>query len=235
MMIHEPLVSIIIPVYDVEPYLSEALDSVIGQTYKNLEILIIDDGSTDRSGVICDEYASKDARISVFHQKNRGLSTARNVGLDHMSGDVVAFLDSDDAYEDVYIEKLLNAMLDADANLAVCKYTVHRTTGKMKRHGEPVIPSGPSGIYNHCYGLRALADEVINVSVWNKLYQRELWQDTRFPDGYTYEDIDTSFRIFDLCNTIVVLDDPLYFYRKRPGSITDTPSGACSSSCSSGA
>ncbi len=221
-MIPDPLVSVIIPVFNVKPYLAEALDSVINQTYEKLEILIVDDGSTDGSGIICDEYAKKDKRISVIHQTNSGLSAARNMGLDRMTGEVCAFLDPDDAYDRKFVEKLQNALLIADADLSVCKYTVHHTTGKLKRDNGPVVPSGASGIYNYSQGLCALADETINVSVWNKLYRRELWCEIRYPDGHMYEDIDTSFRIFDLCNTINVIDEPLYLHRKRPGSITDT-------------
>ena len=223
-MIHEPLVSIIIPVYNVEPYLEEALDSVIHQTYKKLEILIVDDGSTDRSGVICDEYASREERISVIHQENRGLSAARNAGLDRMTGDVCAFLDSDDAYEDTFVEKMLAVMLREDVDVVVCKYSTHQTEMKMRMTSEQTMPSGISGNYDRVHALRALADATINVSVWNKLYRRELWQIIRYPDGHVYEDIFTSFCVFDICNMVYVLDEPLYLHRNRKDSITTTPS-----------
>lgn len=223
-MIHEPLVSIIIPVYNVEQYLAEALDSVIHQTYEKLEILVIDDGSSDRSGVICDTYASMDQRISVIHQENRGLSAARNVGLDRMTGEVCAFLDPDDAYENTFIEKLLTAMLREEADLVVCKYTTHQTELKLSLNNEQAMLLGSSGNYDRVHGLRALADGIINASVWNKLYRRELWQEIRYPEGYVYEDIDTTFRVFNICRIIHVIDEPLYLHRKRRGSITSTPS-----------
>ena len=135
----EGLVSVIIPVYNVRPYLNEALDSVLDQSYENLEIIIIDDGSTDGSSELCDEYGKKDARICVIHQDNRGLSAARNAGLDHMTGDLVAFLDSDDAYDPEYILTMLSAMYPQNAafsepvDVVVCKYTVHYSTGEMKQ------------------------------------------------------------------------------------------------------
>ncbi len=223
-MIRDPLISIIIPVYNVEPYLAEALDSVIHQTYEKLEILVIDDGSSDRSRDICDTYASMDPRISVIHQENRGLSAARNVGLDRMTGEVCAFLDSDDAYVNTFIEKLLTAMLHEETDLVVCKYTTHQTEMKLCLNNEQAMPLGSSGNYDRVHGLRALADGTIDVSVWNKLYRRELWQEIRYPEGCVYEDIDTTFRVFNICHIIHVLDEPLYLHRKRRGSITFAPS-----------
>ena len=105
-MQYDPLVSVIIPVYNVEPYLKEALDSVLDQSYQNLEIILIDDGSTDRSGKICDDYSETDDRIRVIHQENKGLSSARNKGLDLMHGELVAFLDPDDAYHPDYVSAM---------------------------------------------------------------------------------------------------------------------------------
>ena len=223
-MIHDPLISVIIPVCNVEPYLREALDSVIHQTYKNLEILVIDDGSEDRSGIICDEYAGKDDRIIVLHQENKGLSSARNAGLDRMTGDICTFLDPDDAYESTFIEKLLAAMLEEEADVTVCRYTNHQTEEKLHRTGEHAFPLGKAGNYDRISSLRALVDGTINIGVWNKLYRSGLWREIRFPDGYVYEDIDTSFRIFNICRRIHVIDESLYLYRLRRGSITYTVS-----------
>ena len=112
------LVSVIVPVYNVSPYLREAIDSVINQTYKELEIIIVDDGSTDGSGAICEEYASSDSRIKLIHQSNRGLSGARNTGLECATGDFVAFVDSDDSISPVFIETLVNALSSASASIA---------------------------------------------------------------------------------------------------------------------
>lgn len=209
-----PCVSVIIPVYNVAPYLREALDSVVGQSYHNLEIIIVDDGSTDGSSEICDEYLS-DPRVQVIHQENRGLSNARNVGLDLSSGVYIAFLDSDDAFHPDFVQKMVYEIGDAD--VVVCRYEVHH--GTLESRGQ-IFPRTKEGVNNREEALRALVDGRINVSVWNKLYRRELWGEIRFPDGHNYEDIHTTYRIFDCCERVKVLDQVLYLHRRRPGSIT---------------
>ena len=221
------LISIIIPVFNVRPYLEKALESVIRQTYSHLEIIVIDDGSTDGSGVICDEFARRDDRIKVVHQENRGLSSARNTGLDIMTGEAVAFLDSDDSYHPDYIKAMAEAMDRENADIVVCKYTVHYAN-KMTRPSmkETVRPPIKAGLYKRTEALRALADSAINVSVWNKLYRRKLWEDIRFPDGHNSEDTYAAIRLFDRCRAVLVLNQALYYYLKRPGSITDTVSEA---------
>lgn len=222
-MENKELVSVIIPVFNVKPYLKEALDSVIYQTYENLEIIIVDDGSTDGSGEICDEYAVKDKRIQVLHQENKGLSNARNVGLDMMTSKFVVFLDPDDAYDVSFIEKMMSAITREKVDLIVCKYTVQHTTGLLKcENKEKSAPSIEAGVYGRVSALQALTDGMINVSVWNKLYRRDLWKNIRFPEGHVYEDLDTMFKIFDICGEICVINHALYFHRKRPESITDT-------------
>ena len=179
-MDHYGLISIIIPVYNVRLFLAEALESVINQTYKNLEIIVVDDGSTDGSGEICDNYAIRDDRITVIHQNNRGLSAARNKGLDIMVGKAVAFLDSDDAYHPEYVSKMIAAMIREEADLVICKCTVHQASGKMALNNhERTIPSIDPGIYDRVNGLNFLAEGAINHTVWNKLYRRTLWEDIR--------------------------------------------------------
>ena len=212
-----PLVSVIIPVYNVAPYLREALDSVVRQTYLNLDIIIVDDGSTDGSEAICEEYRS-DLRVRVIHQENRGLSNARNRGLDLAEGKYIAFLDSDDAYDPEFAEIMLEAMENAD--VAVCHYEVHLDTLDKGRRNEPSIKEG---CYDRKEALRALATGSIGLSVWNKLYSRKMWNQIRFPDGHNYEDTDTLYKIIDNCGKMCVLNRPLYYHRKRPGSITGTP------------
>lgn len=209
-----PCVSVIIPVYNVEPYLREALDSVVGQSYRDLEIIIVDDGSTDGSSEICDEYRCN-PRVRVIHQGNRGLSNARNVGLDVSSGVYIAFLDSDDAFHPDFVRKMVDEIGDAD--VAVCRFEVHQ--GTLESRGQ-IYPRLKKRVYSRKEALRALADGKINVAVWNKLYRRELWREIRFPDGHNYEDIHTTYRIFDCCEHVKVLDQVLYLHRKRPGSIT---------------
>ena len=217
------LVSIIIPVFNVRPYLTEALDSVLHQTYENLEIIVIDDGSTDRSGEVCDEYAEKDSRVIVIHQENNGLSCARNTGLERMTGDMVAFLDSDDAYHPDFIRHMVEAMLQKKADLVVCKATCYRTVGRMRQnHRKKAYPMISQGIYEREDALRALAGDLLNQAAWNKLYQRKLWEEIRFPIGLVYEDVDTLYRVINCCDRIYVLDEPLYLHRYRLGSISKT-------------
>ena len=216
-------VSIIIPVYNVAQYLEEALDSVIHQSYGNLEILIVDDGSEDGSGAICDEYAARDSRIRVFHQPNRGLSAARNVGLEAMTGQALMFLDSDDAFHPDIVQTLLDGMNREGADLAICRFTNHSTTGRMKLEdieGRPAVPAALPGVYDRLQALRALADVRINISVWNKLYRRELWDATRFPEGRVFEDLETAFPVFDRAERVLMIGQCLYLHRLRGGSIS---------------
>ncbi len=215
------LVSVIVPVYNVKPYLNEALDSVINQTYKNLEIILIDDGSTDGSGEICDEYAARDNRIIVIHQTNQGLSAARNVGLDIMQGSIVSFLDPDDAFCPNIIETMLKAMHKEEVDVVVCKYYKQYTEHKLDTKGreEPCITPG---IYNRNTILQYIVDGKLNISVWNKLYKVSLWKTNRFPVGREYEDI-ISLPLFYRVNKTLILSDKLYLHRKRQGSITMAP------------
>ena len=218
------MVSVIIPVYNVAPYLRESLDSVICQTYKKLEIIIIDDGSTDGSREICDEYEKKDGRICLIHQNNKGLSAARNAGLDCITGDAIAFLDSDDEYHHDFIRLMIETMNQEETDIVVCGYSTQKTEAKMECD-EDTKRTGPSinkGRYNRIEALRALADGMLNHGVWNKLYKKELWDSIRFPEGFVYEEVRTTYQILDLVNSITVIDQPLYLYRDRPGSITNT-------------
>ena len=213
-----PLVSIIIPVYNVAPYLREALDSVVNQTYENLEIIVVDDGSTDGSGDICDEYCS-DSRAVVIHQVNRGVSAARNSGLDRATGDYIAFLDSDDAYYPDFIKRMLVAIENAD--VAECQFTRHQLD--LSSHGEPVLMV-KEGYYDRVQVLRALLDGRLPPCVNNKLYRRKLWNEIRFREGHFYEDWDVLFRIYDLIHRLYFLEQPLAFRRIRPGSTTQSNS-----------
>ena len=218
------LVSVIIPVYNVQNYLKEALDSVINQTYKNLEIIIIDDGSTDKSGRICDKYARKDNRIKVFHQANYGLSTTRNLGLSRAHGDYIAFLDSDDAYFPNFIDIMLNSMIINNVKLVICRYEIHRTEGEMFHIGteelEPARLKG--GLYDRKKLLDAHINREINGHLCNKLYSREIWDNLRFLNRRVFEDIEIAYKAAYLAEKIYVLDKPFYKYRKRANSITTT-------------
>ena len=222
-MENKELVSVIVPVYNVAPYLAEALDSVCAQTYDKLEIIIVDDGSTDGSGAICDRYAEKDGRVQVIHQERKGLSGARNTGLERMTGSCVAFMDSDDALVKTFVEDMTAALWDTQADMAVCRFISMRTEGHL-------IDEATAGntkpakwrLLNREDALRELADDRIDVIVTDKLYRRELWDTIRFPEGRVHEDVAVIFRVFDLCRSACVLDSRMYIHRRRTDSITGT-------------
>ena len=217
------LVSVIIPVYNVRPYICESIESAINQSYENIEIIIIDDGSTDGSGQICDQYAEIDRRIKVFHQENRGLSAARNFGLNAMTGDAVAFLDSDDSLHPDFILFMIETMLREEADIVVCQFSVNNTTSKMQLSNQDIVkPLIQKGISNRINALQTLVESTNNHIVWNKLYRQSIWQNIRFPEGHVYEDVDTTFRVLSQSERIYYLDQVLYLYRVRPCSITDT-------------
>ena len=211
----KPQVSIIIPVYNVEKYLQQCLDSVLSQTYDNLEIVIVDDGSTDRSGNICDEYATFDERIAVFHTINKGLSAARNYGLDHCNGDYIAFIDSDDWMESETIELLTKAILSEDADIAVCghfnEWKNYRNTQGIPESND--VSEGDAIIrdYLHGYG--------IGVEIWNKLYRSKLFVQIRFPEGRVFEDVATTYKLLDISDKLIRVPKPLIHYRMRNSSI----------------
>lgn len=209
------MISIIVPVYNVEPYLRQCLDSIVGQTYQDLEILIVDDGSTDGSGNICDEYREKDDRIKVFHTDNRGLSAARNLGLDEATGEYIGFVDSDDWIELDLYEMLLKGIEDAD--IAVCGYSWEGTSTRNKPY---IIDSLIT--YNTREALVALINEKINTNVWNKIYRTFLFQSIRFPEGHNYEDAETICFITALAGKTILIPKMAYHRRFREDSITST-------------
>ena len=188
-----------------------------------MEIIIINDGSTDGSGGVCDEYAQKDKRIHVFHQENNGLSHARNVGLENITGEFVSFLDSDDAYHLDYVATMLSAMTKEQADIVSCRYTEHCTTEEMNPcNYNDTKPQFKPGIYNKVSALRALADDIIDHHIWDKFYKRQVWEGYRFPDRHVYEDSDAIFHVVNNAFKICTIDEPLYMYRIRLDSITGT-------------
>lgn len=216
-MVMEDLISIIIPVYNVEPYLCQCLDSVIGQTYENLEILIIDDGSTDGSGKICDKYAERDERIRVFHTENRGLSAARNMGLDESNGKYIAFIDSDDWFELDAIERSVEAVSKSKVDI-VCFHSIREYKNSSKKDKidprEPVIFSDKEIIKEYC------TNSGVGAACWNKLYGAGLFQHVRYPEGRYYEDRATTYQLLLLADRVECIPYVLIHYRARKDSIT---------------
>ena len=162
----------------------------------------------------------------MIHQENRGLSGARNTALDVMTGDLVMFLDSDDAYHPEMIRKMVEALEREQTEMALCKYSNYQTTYRMdiKKQKKRFFPSAPQGHYNREKALYAAADGLLSAVVWNKIYCRSLWEHIRFPEGHVYEDIVTNYQILNRISDIYVVDEVLYFRRIHPGSITATTS-----------
>ena len=222
------MISVIVPIYNVEPYLEEAIESVLHQTYMDLEIILVNDGSTDGSGDICDRYQKKDNRIKVIHQENRGLSAARNAGIDICRGDMIAFLDSDDAFCQDMLQKMSDAMLKSGADIVECNFALYwdahhmdpQNIGKKKKFISPGL--NRTGLYQKKDALLMILDRKISVCVWNKLFNRNIWNSLRFPEGQNYEDIDIILPLLGEAESIYILDESLVMYRMRQGSITAT-------------
>ncbi len=207
-------ISIIIPVYNTESYLRKCLDSIVNQTYRELEIIIIDDGSTDGSGEICDEYKMSDSRIRVFHTENRGLSCARNLGLDEAKGEWIGFVDSDDWIETDMYEALLNRAVETEADVVECgviqEYPNRVETWKREKR-----------LMKHADAFKALLCEDLSDAVWNKLYRSDCFKDIRFPGERVYEEIATTYRVFDAVDSISTIEANEYHYRQRERSLTN--------------
>ena len=211
------LISVIVPVYKVEKYLYKCVDSILAQTYTNLEIILVDDGSPDNCGKICDEYAVKDSRIIVIHQPNGGLSAARNAGLDIATGDFIGFVDSDDYIAPDMYEKLYNALKENDADLSICNFVYVDSNGNDLN----LYPPYSAKLYKgreimHLFSER---NYVCFVTVWNRLYRKQLFDNLRFEIGKTNEDEFIAHKIFYRCNTIVFTENTFYYYLKREDSI----------------
>lgn len=211
------LISIIVPIYNVEKYLKECIESIINQTYKNIEIILVDDGSPDNCGKICDEYSQKDKRIIVLHKENGGLSDARNKGIDIAKGDYLTFVDSDDFVNIDYIEKLYNSIKFNNTKLAQCgisKVNENNEIIEKLNYDENYIKTSHE-ILNELYGKHLIE----NVVVWNKMYAKELFENIRFPVGKIHEDEFTTYKIFYSVDRISLLSDCLYNYRQTNESI----------------
>ena len=219
----EPLISVIVPVYKVEQYLGRCVESILAQTYQNTEILLVDDGSPDRCPQICEEYAKAYPKIRVFHQENKGLSGARNTGIDHAGGEYLAFIDSDDVWSPCFLESLYKALTENDADISQCRWEY--------MHGDSIIEPYDSGAERTCFtGREMLANLYIQtgayfVVAWNKLYKKELFREIRYPQGRIHEDEATTYKLFDLAEKCVFVDNALYGYYVGCGGTSITRNG----------
>ena len=211
-----PLISVIVPVYNVEKYLCKCIDSIINQTYENIEIILVDDGSTDSSGEICDRYSMQHNNITAYHKTNGGLSSARNYGIEKAKGEYLGFIDSDDYIENNMYETLLKLSQENDAEMSMCAlFDVF--DGKIRKiHKDITVIT----VDKEEAIKMVLEADVVSVTAVNKLYRRELFDTIRYPEGKTIED---GFVIVDLlseCNRITVSSEQLYYYVHRKASIT---------------
>lgn len=212
------LISIIVPVYNVEEYLPRCLDSILDQTYKNLEIILVDDGTKDASDKICDGYAAKDSRIKVIHKENGGLSSARNAGIDIAKGEYLGFVDSDDWIEPEMYETLLSLAQKYDVKL-VCggRYDF---SSRRNEKSIGLCPQKEEVVTGMELLGRTFTWQNCDSAAWDKLYHRSLFETIRYPVGLVNEDVAIFYKLAELADRAAMCDKPLYNYFHRPGSIT---------------
>lgn len=218
----QELVSVILPVYNVEKYIYKCINSVINQTYKNLEIILVDDGSPDNCSKICDDYAKIDNRIKVIHKENGGLSDARNFGIKSATGKYIAFIDPDDYVSDYYIEVLYQNIIKNNADISICSF-VEVTENEsndlnLNNSDENVVYTfSRMEVFENLYVSEWALRTVV---AWNKLYKRELWNNLLYPKGKIHEDEFVICELIEKSSKIVYTDKVLYYYVQHKGSIT---------------
>jgi glycosyltransferase involved in cell wall biosynthesis len=220
----KPLINIIVPIYNVDSYLRRCVDSLLSQTYKNIRVILIDDGSTDTCPILCDEYDNLDDRVISFHRKNGGLSAARNTGLDYLFSEspqdsaLVSFVDSDDWVEPDFIEFLYTLLIDNNAQIAQCGHLISYSDTCEEQKAS----SQYTQVLNRVDAIESLCrNGVWDVTTWNKLYRLELFQSIRFPIGSSYEDTATSYLLASSVDTVAVNMAPKYHYTQRYTSIAN--------------
>lgn len=214
----EPLCSIIVPIYNVEALLPRCIDSIIGQQYQNIEIILVNDGSTDSSEAICREYLNRDSRIKLINKENGGLSSARNAGLKLSKGEYIFFVDSDDYVTSDFCSVGVDGFLNHNADVVIFGFNnIFVDTNKViKKHCRK------SKVISKEEALKGtLIDGYINSLAWNKAYKRELFDNIRYPEGMVFEDVGTTYKIFDKANTIYISSNITYNYELRNGSISN--------------
>ena len=209
----KPIISVIIPIYKVEKYMDKCIQSVVEQTYKNLEIILVDDGSPDKCPEKCDEWAKRDCRIKVIHKQNGGLSDARNNGIETAQGEYIAFVDSDDWISNDMFEKMWMALENNDADMSVGRYVKVFPNGECE---ESVPLQNEIEVLTNEEAINLLLeDQVITSHVWRKLYKRKLIKNKLFPIGKYYEDVFVMPELFIQCKKIVCLNEVYYYYRQN--------------------
>ncbi len=215
----KPLISVIVPVFRVERYLEKSISSILAQSYRNLEVILVDDGSDDNCPAICDKFQALDSRIKVIHKENEGLSQARNIGLRHATGDYIGFVDSDDWIELNMYEVLMSLLQKTGADIAICNRQVE--SGDSKDTPRDVDYSTIMQ-YTNEEALRLLvsSEGIIGNAVWDKLYRRDVLSNFKFPKGRIYEDVLWTCWVLGNARLISAIDVPLYHYFKRTDSLS---------------
>lgn len=213
-------ISIIIPIYNEEKYLESCIKSILNQTYTDFECILVDDGSSDNSSKICDEYALQDTRIVVIHSEHKGVSSARSIGLKMAKGDYISFVDSDDMISNNMLESMMNHIISNNADIVVCGYEyIFEETRKSILYAKSInieIKSGKEV-------LKTFGEEYseLHFVLCNKLYRKELFEGIEFPYGMLHEDEFVLYKIYYSAQKVVIINDCFYKYYKRPGSITN--------------
>lgn len=212
------LISVIVPVYNVKKYLGKCIESLLSQTYANFELILVNDGSTDGSDLICKEYKRKDDRICIIDKANGGLSSARNAGIDVCKGKYVCFVDSDDFVSETYLEYLYQMIIKDDSQIAICSACWWVDENSYEHcYFEQEICLKPDASYKLLFSK----EKWFGVFAWNKLYKTELFNNIRYPEGYYFEDSGTTYKLIHKCEKISFGYEPQYFYRQqREGQIT---------------
>lgn len=214
---NDDLISVIVPVYNVESYLDRCIESILKQTYCQLEIILIDDGSTDNSGSMCDTYSSKDKRVKVIHKENGGLSDARNVGIDACKGKYITFVDSDDFLDKTYIAFLYYLIRQGEYQISICN-------PKYYYDGDQIIAWNGKEVIKKMNNIEALKimlyQQYYDTSAWGKLYEKHLFSSVRFPKGRLFEDLGTIYKIMLLSKNVIFSNRELYYYQQRNTSIS---------------
>ena len=216
----ESLVSIIVPIYNTQKYLDQCVTSILSQTYRNLQIILVDDGSPDNCGKICDEYAKKDSRIKVIHKQNGGLSDARNVAIDIAKGEYIAFVDSDDCVAKNIYEVLYKNLKENKADISIANYYRFENEEEIVEASqeEKVTVYNRDEMFEHMYD-----DYLLTVVAWNKLYNKKLFSKLRYPKNKVIEDAAIIHYLIDQSTNIVMTNLQLYYYYQRENSIINTP------------
>jgi glycosyltransferase involved in cell wall biosynthesis len=211
----DELISIVIPIYNVEKYLKNCVDSVCNQTYRNLEIILVDDGSPDHCPEICEDYARNDSRVRVIHKQNGGLSDARNYGIEVAKGKYITCIDSDDYVSEDFIEYLYKLLKDANADISVCGFikTKNLNENRIFTSEDTIEMSSNQAIQEMLYA------KIFTTSAWGKLYRTDLFYDVTYPLGKYSEDMYTTFKLLNKANKVVYGNQVCYYYLHRPNSI----------------